>query len=81
MDAMEFVDLETGRIRSADEMEATIKAVADKMLTLEQKHCVREGKYIGNRAAGLSLYMGEMIDEWDALADRHGETTIRLAGL
>jgi hypothetical protein len=81
MEAMEFVDLKTGHIRSADEMEAAIKAAADKMLTLNHKHCVREGKYIGNRAAGLSLYMGEMKKELDALAERYGETAIRLAGL
>ena len=81
MDAMEFVDLETGRIRNAEEMEAAIKAAASKMLTLNHKHCVKEGKYIGNRAAGLALYMGEMKNELDALAERYGETAIRLAGL
>jgi hypothetical protein len=81
MEAMEFVDLETGHIRSADEMEAAIKAAADKMLTLNHKHCVKEGKYIGNRAAGLALYMEEMKDKLDALAERYGETAIRLAGL
>lgn len=81
MEAMEFIDLETGRIRSADEMEAAIKAAADKMLTLGHKHCVKEGKYIANRAAGLALYMSEMKDELDALSDRYGDTAIRLAGL
>lgn len=81
MEAMEFVDLETGRIRGADEMEAAIKAAADKMLALNHKHCVREGKYIGNRAAGLALYMKEMKDELDALAGRYGGTAISLAGL
>ncbi len=81
MDAMEFVDLETGHIRSAEEMEAAIKAAADKMLMLKHKHCVREGKYIGNRAAGLALYMSEMKDKLDTLAERYGDTVIRLAGL
>lgn len=81
MDAMEFVDLATGRIRSADEMEAAIKAAADKMLALPHKHCVKEGKYIGNRAAGLALYMREMKDELSSLSERHGETAVSLAGL
>lgn len=81
MEAMEFIDLETGRIRTADEMEAAIKAAADKMISLNHKHCVKEGKYIGNRAAGLALYMNEMKDELDALAGRYGETAINLAGL
>ncbi len=53
---MEFVVLDTGRIGSADEMDAAIKVAADKMLTLNYKHCVKEVKYIGNRAAGLSLH-------------------------
>jgi hypothetical protein len=81
MEAMEFVELNTGHIRSADEMEEAIKAAADKMLTLNHKHCIREGKYIGNRAAGLSLYMGEMKNELDALSARYGTSAIRLAGL
>ena len=81
MEAMEFIDLEKGRIRTADEMEAAIKAAADKMLLLNHKHCVKEGKYIGNRAAGLALYMSEMKDELDALAEQYGETAISLAGL
>jgi hypothetical protein len=81
MEAMEFVDLETGHIRSAEEMEAAIKAAADKMLTLNHKHCVKEGKYISNRAAGLALYMWEMKNELDALAEQYGEPSIRLASL
>lgn len=81
MEAMEFVDLKTGCIRSADEMEAAIKSAADKMLTLNHKHCVKEGKYLRNRAAGLALYMAEMKIEMDALSERYGETAIRLAGL
>jgi hypothetical protein len=81
MEAMEFIDLETGRIRSAEEMETAIKAAADKMLILNHKHCVKEGKYIGNRAGGLALYMGEMKNELDTLAELYGDTPIRLAGL
>jgi len=81
MEAMEFIDLSSGRIRTADEMEAAIKAAADKMISLNHKHCVKEGKYIGNRAAGLALYMSEMKVELDTLAERYGETAISLAGL
>jgi hypothetical protein len=81
MEAMEFIDLETGHIRTADEMEAAIKEAADKMLTLNHKHCVKEGKYIGHRAAGLALYMSEMKNELDALAEQYGEPAICLAGL
>jgi len=81
MEAMEFVDLETGRIRTADEMEVAIKAAADKMISLNHKHCVKEGKYIGNRAAGLALYMHDMKAELDAIAEQYGETAVSLAGL
>jgi transposase len=81
MEAMEYIELDTGHIRSAAEMEAAIQSAAEKMLTLNHKHCVREGKYIRNRAAGLALYMAEMKTEMDALSKRYGETAIRLAGL
>lgn len=81
MEAMEFIDLETGCIRTAGEMELAIKAAADKMISLQHKHCVKEGKYIGKHATGLALYMNEMKNELDVLAERHGQTAISLAGL
>ncbi len=80
-EAMEFIDLSTGIIRTASEMESAIKAAADKMKVLDHKHCVKVGKYIGNRAAGLALYMTDLRDELDALAERYGDLDVRLSSL
>jgi hypothetical protein len=81
MEAMEFIDLATGSIRTAGGMEAALEAAADKMLALDHKHCVKVGKYIGNRAAGLALYMNDLRVALDALAERYGDPAIRLSGL
>jgi hypothetical protein len=79
VDAMEFVDLDTGRIRTAEEMEMLLKGAAEKMIALPHKHCVKVGKYIGNRASGLSLYMNELNDELADSAAVYGDIPVRLA--
>jgi hypothetical protein len=81
VDAMEFVDLASGRIRTAEEMEALLKSAADKMTALPHKHCVKVGKYIRNRAAGLSLYMNELNIALSELAAQYGDISVRLASI
>lgn len=81
VDAMEFVDLVSGKIRTADEMEALLKSAADKMIAIPHKHCVKVGKYIRNRAAGLALYMNELTDALGELAALYGDVPMRLASI
>ena len=81
MEAMEFVDLVTGCIRTASEMESSIKAAAKKMMALGHERCVKVGKYIYNRADGLALYMKELQAALDELASSHGDVPVRLASI
>ena len=79
MESMEFIDLVTGRIRTANEMESSIEAAAKKMMALDHERCVKVGKYIYNRAAGLALYMKELGAALDELVSRYGDVSVRLA--
>lgn len=56
-----------------------LKGAAEKMIELPHKHCVKVGKYIGNRASGLSLYMNELNDELADSATVYGDIPVRLA--
>lgn len=79
IEAMEYVDLETGKIRSAQEMESSIKKAAMKMMELSSRKCSKVGRYIINRAAGLAVHMKEMNGAFNHLADKYGETSVQLA--
>ena len=81
MEAMEFVDLVTGRIRTASEMASSIMAAAKKMMALDHERCVKVGKYIYNRASGLALYMKELHTALDELGSSHGDVPVRLASI
>jgi len=81
MEAMTFIKLDTAHILTAKEMEDGIEAAALKMLEIPHNHCITVGKYIRNRAAGLALYMTELNENLTALAERHGDSAVRLACL
>lgn len=81
IEVMEFVDVATGTIRTAKQMERSIIAAAEKMIALGDCNCVKVGKYIRNRAAGLALYMNELSGELDTLAKQYGEVPVRLASV
>ncbi len=81
VDAMEFIDLETGLFRTAEQMEAAICGAAEKMIAIDHCECQRVGKYIRNRACGLSLYMKELGEKINELAAVFGQDPVRLAGI
>jgi hypothetical protein len=81
MEAMEFIDLETGQIRTSEQMETAIKGASKKMMAIPHPQCVTVGRYIGNRAAGLALYMAELKSHLEGLAQEYGDVAVRLACL
>lgn len=78
-EAMEFVDLHTGRRRSAPELEAGLVNAAEQMLAIENRHCRRVGRYLKNRAPGLSLYMVELGKQLGQLDGQFGADRVDLA--
>ncbi len=80
-DAMEFVDLQTGQIRTALEMRTTIEAAAGKMQAMNDESCKKVGTYIFNRAPGLVLYMNEIAKQFNMLAVQNGVQAVQLAAV
>lgn len=80
-EAMEFVDLQTGQIRTADEMQTAIENVAQKMQFIDDKKCVKVGTYIFNRAPGLALYMNKLSSQFAELGSQYGENSVELAAV
>ncbi len=81
VDAIEFIDLETGQFRTVEEMELKITTAANRMIELDHPKCKQVGKYLRNRARGLSLYMRELLQMVDELSDTFGDDPVRLAGI
>jgi len=77
-DALEVIDLETGQLRTADDMEARLLSATDVMLELPDKRCHKVGRYLRNRAPGLVLYAGTFRRELVDLASRVGDEPVRL---
>jgi hypothetical protein len=80
-EAMEFVDLQTGQIRTALEMRTAIEAAAEKMRAMNDEKCVKVGSYIFNRAPGLSLYMNDIAKQLNTLAEWHGTEIVQIASV
>ena len=78
-EAMEFVDLQTGAIRTAEQVRAQINAAATTIQALNDPKCRKVGRYLSNRAPGLALAMTELEGQLRALAERYGEHALSLA--
>lgn len=78
-EAMEVVDLERGILRDSSWMQAEMQAAAATMLDMDSDKCRKVGRYIHNRAPGLSLYAQQMNVELTEVASRHGQHAMILA--
>ncbi len=81
LEAMEYVDLNTAKLRDADEMKERIVEAGRKMMALRSRRCRKVGRYVVNRAAGLVLHMRALVDRFTALSSDHGDEEVRLACL
>ena len=78
-DAMEFVDLETGHIRTDEEIETGVKSAALAMQDVAFEPAQKVGKYLANRAAGLSRYMGVLREQLQEIGEHFGHKQVALA--
>lgn len=79
IEAMDVVDLERGIIRDPSWMQAEIQAAAAKMLEMDEDKCRKVGRYIKNRAPGLTLYAEQMHTELATVASSFGQQAMILA--
>ena len=80
-EVMEFVDLQTGQIRTATEMRYAIEAAAGRMQAMSDEKSMKVGNYIFNRAPGLALYMNEIAKQFDMLAEWYGAEVVQTAAV
>jgi hypothetical protein len=80
-EAMEFVDLQAGQIRTALEMQTAIEVAAKKIKAINDKKCQKIGKYISNRASGLALYMNDIAKQFNILTERYGAEVVQIAAV
>jgi len=78
-EAMEVVDLESGTLRTPEQMERMILEAASVMKSMDDEKCQKVGRYIANRAPGLVLYAASLRGELRRVSARHGDERIRLA--
>jgi len=78
-EALEFVDLRTCRLRSADEVEQLLRQAAQRILDLHDHHAHKVGRYLLNRTPGLVLASRELEQDLRGLAATFGEEPVALA--
>jgi len=78
-EAMEFVDLEGGKLRTAEQAQAEIERAGETMKKIDDPRCSRVGKYIFNRASGLAKYMTQLLGCLAPLNNCHGMQAVSLA--
>jgi hypothetical protein len=78
-EAMEIVDLETGKIRTAEQSQTAIQETAAIMMRLDEPKCRKVGKYIHNRAVGLAKYMIHMNQRLQQLIAGYGPAAVSTA--
>jgi hypothetical protein len=80
-EAMEFADPHTGGLRTAEQMQTAIQSAAERMMALENKKCVKAGRYIYNRAPGLASHMGALHEQFTTVVATYGQAATQWACL
>ena len=80
-EAMEYVELETGALRTGEQAQAMLEAAADAMQGIDNTNSKEVGGYIRNRAPGLSMASAELNDRLQALFTLYTPRAVCLACL
>jgi len=80
-EAMELVNLETGAVRTAEQMQQEIEAAAMQMLALDDGRSKKVGRYLRNRAPGLALHLHAVGEALEAVETRYGSEAVAAAAL
>lgn len=78
-EALEVVDLDTGRLRSDGQMERLLVEAAAAMQSLSSSRCRKVGRYLENRAPGLVKYARALNEALAQLGAEHDDDTVRIA--
>ena len=79
--AMQWVDLDSGQIRRAEQLSTEIRQAAQIMRTLSYCGCRKVANYLTNRAPGLACYAAQLHTQLTALAEHYGDRAVSLAAV
>lgn len=79
--AMSWVDLDTGQIRSAQQVRTAIIQAAQALRAVDYRGCRKVADYLTNRAPGLAAYAAQLQTQLDALTPAYGEEAMSLAAV
>ena len=78
-EAMECVDLKSGELRDAGQVQELIEQAAQQMARLKEPRAKKVAGYLENRAPGLALAMRALRPQLDALAEHYPRDLVALA--
>ena len=78
-EALEFVDLRTCRVRSADETEQMLRQAAQQIRAIDDKRAQSAGRYLNNRIPELVLACRDLEQDLRGLAATFSEEPVALA--
>lgn len=79
--AVSWVDLETGTLRTATQVQTQIIQAVQGLRTINYRGCREAANYLINRAPGLAFYAGELHTQLSALIPVYGEQALSLAAV
>jgi len=79
--AMSWVDLDTGTLRTAPDIQAGICQAAQALRTINYRGCRKVATYLTNRALGLATYARELHRQLSALIPVYGQQAVSLAAV
>ncbi len=80
-EAMELVNLDTGLVRTPEQMQQEIEDAASQMLALDDSRCKKVGRYLRNRAQGLALHLHIVNEVLAQIATQYGSQAVEAACL
>lgn len=80
-EALHFIDLQRGRLRTPKQMEKLLRRAGAKMVAIKNHKATKVGRYIINRAPGLALHIKVLRKELAKVERKYGSTAVRVGAV
>jgi hypothetical protein len=80
-EAMEYIDLKSGKLRTGEQTQSLLEAAADEMQSIDHAKSKEVARYLRNRAPELSLAIADLHTRLQALFPIHTPDAVCLACL
>ena len=79
--ALSWVDLDSGQLRTAEQLQADTESVAQRFQTIDRDDGRKLSRYLHNRAPGLAAYGAELYAQLHTLAEQYTLPGVSLAAV